>query len=134
MECCSVFGHGDIDSPQKAVEYKNRYGVDGVMIGRASIGAPWVFNEIKHYLKTGEQLSPPDMHERVRIVRQHLDFSIRWKGGKLGIFEMRRHYTNYFRGTPDFKPFRTRLVEADTQEEINQILEEVVHTYAEVSA
>jgi len=129
-----IFGNGDIDSPQKAVEYKNRYGVDGVMIGRASIGAPWVFNEIKHYLKTGEQLSPPDMNERVRIVRQHLDFSIRWKGSKLGIFEMRRHYTNYFRGTPDFKPFRTRLVEADTQEEINQILEEVVHTYAEVSA
>lgn len=129
-----IFGNGDIDSPQKAVEYKNRYGVDGVMIGRASIGAPWVFNEIKHYLKTGEQLSPPDMNERVRIVRQHLDFSIRWKGGKLGIFEMRRHYTNYFRGTPDFKPFRTRLVEADTQEEINQILDEVVQTYAEVSA
>jgi len=124
-----IFGNGDIDSPQKAVEYKNRYGVDGVMIGRASIGAPWVFNEIKHYLKTGEQLSPPDMNERVRIVRQHLDFSIRWKGGKLGIFEMRRHYTNYFRGTPDFKPFRTRLVEADTQEEINQILDTVIETY-----
>lgn len=129
-----IFGNGDIDSPQKAVEYKNRYGVDGVMIGRASIGAPWVFNEIKHYLKTGEQLSPPDMHERVRIVLQHLDFSIRWKGSKLGIFEMRRHYTNYFRGTPDFKPFRTRLVEADTQEEINEILEEVIHIYTEVSA
>lgn len=128
-----IFGNGDIDSPQKAVEYKNRYGVDGVMIGRASIGAPWVFNEIKHYLKTGEQLSPPDMNERVRIVRQHLDFSIRWKGSKLGIFEMRRHYTNYFRGTPDFKPFRTRLVEADTQEEINQILEEVVIAYREQS-
>lgn len=128
-----VFGNGDIDSPQKALEYKNRYGVDGVMIGRASIGAPWVFNEIKHYLKTGEQLSPPDMAERVRIVRQHLDFSIRWKGAKLGIFEMRRHYTNYFRGMPDFKPFRTRLVEANLQEEINQILEEVIQTYAEVT-
>ncbi len=128
-----VFGNGDIDSPQKALEYKNRYGVDGVMIGRASIGAPWVFNEIKHYLKTGEQLSPPDMAERVRIVRQHLDFSIRWKGAKLGIFEMRRHYTNYFRGMPDFKPFRTRLVEANLHEEINQILEEVIQTYAEVT-
>lgn len=128
-----VFGNGDIDSPQKALEYKNRYGVDGVMIGRASIGAPWVFNEIKHYLKTGEQLSPPDMAERVRIVRQHLDFSIRWKGAKLGIFEMRRHYTNYFRGMPDFKPFRTRLVEANLHEEINQILEEVIQTYTEVT-
>ncbi|KXK22343.1 MAG: NifR3 family TIM-barrel protein [Bacteroidetes bacterium OLB12] len=128
-----IFGNGDIDSPQKVLEYKNRYGVDGVMIGRASIGAPWFFNEVKHYLKTGVQLPPPDIAERVRIVRQHLDFSIRWKGGKLGIFEMRRHYTNYFRGTADFKPFRTRLVEADTQEEVNQILDEVIHCYSEVS-
>jgi len=128
-----IFGNGDIDSPQKALEYKNRYGVDGVMIGRASIGAPWFFNEVKHYLKTGTQLPPPDMAERVRIVRQHLDFSIRWKGGKLGIFEMRRHYTNYFRGTADFKPFRTRLVEAGTQEEVNQILSEVVKAYTEPS-
>lgn len=127
-----IFGNGDIDSPQKALEYKNRYGVDGVMIGRASIGVPWVFNEIKHFVKTGEQLTPPDMTERVSIVRKHLDFSIRWKGDRLGIFEMRRHYTNYFRGTSDFKPFRTRLVEANTQEEVNQILEEVIHTYSEV--
>lgn len=129
-----IFGNGDIDSPQKALEYKNRYGVDGVMIGRASIGAPWVFNEIKHFVKTGEMLPPPDMAERVRIVQQHLDFSIRWKGGKLGIFEMRRHYTNYFRGIADFKPFRTRLVEAGTYEEVNQILEEIVQVYAEVAA
>jgi tRNA-dihydrouridine synthase B len=129
-----IFGNGDIDSPQKALEYKNRYGVDGVMIGRAAIGAPWVFNEIKHYLKTGAHLLPPDMAERVRIVKQHLDFSIRWKGDKLGIFEMRRHYTNYFRGIPDFRTFRMQLVEANTHEEINQILEEVVQTYAEIPA
>lgn len=128
-----IFGNGDIDSPQKALEYKNRYGVDGVMIGRATIGAPWFFNEIKHFIKTGEHLPPPDMTERVRIVRQHLDFSIRWKGDKLGIFEMRRHYTNYFRGTADFKPFRTRLVEAETHEEVNQILDEVNHWYSEIS-
>jgi tRNA-dihydrouridine synthase B len=128
-----IFGNGDIDSPQKALEYKNRYGVDGVMIGRATIGAPWFFNEVKHFLKTGEHLPPPEMAERVRIVRQHLDFSIRWKGDKLGIFEMRRHYTNYFRGTADFKPIRTRLVEADTHEEVNQILSEVVKTYAEAT-
>ncbi|MBX2914313.1 MAG: tRNA dihydrouridine synthase DusB [Cyclobacteriaceae bacterium] len=128
-----IFGNGDIDSPQKALEYKNRFGVDGVMIGRATIGAPWFFNEIKHFVKTGEHLPPPDMAERVRIVRQHLDFSIRWKGDKLGIFEMRRHYTNYFRGIADFKPFRTRLVEADTHEEVNQILSEVVKTYAEAT-
>ncbi|MBL7876543.1 MAG: tRNA-dihydrouridine synthase, partial [Cyclobacteriaceae bacterium] len=108
----------------------NRYGVDGIMIGRSAIGSPWVFNEIKHYFKTGTTLPPPDMLERVNITRKHLDFSIRWKGDKLGIFEMRRHYTNYFKGTPDFKPFRTRLVEAPTQAEVNAILDEVVEVYS----
>jgi tRNA-dihydrouridine synthase B len=125
-----IFGNGDIDSPQKALEYKNRYGVDGLMIGRAAIGSPWVFNEIKHYFKTGTELQPPDMMERVNTTRMHLDFSIRWKGDKLGIFEMRRHYSNYFRGTPDFKPFRTRLVEALTQDEVNAILNEVIETFS----
>lgn len=125
-----VFGNGDIDSPQKALEYKNRYGVDGLMIGRAAIGSPWVFNEIKHYLNTGEILPAPDMAQRVATTRKHLDFSIRWKGDKLGIFEMRRHYTNYFKGTPDFKPFRTRLVEALTHEEVNMILDEIVEAFS----
>jgi tRNA-dihydrouridine synthase B len=129
-----VFGNGDIDSPQKASEYKNRYGVDGIMIGRAAIGYPWIFNEIKHYIKHGERPLPPDMTERVRAVRKHLEFSIRWKGDKLGVFEMRRHYTNYFKGIPDFKPFRTRLVEAPTEEEVLIILNEVVETYSSVIA
>jgi tRNA-dihydrouridine synthase B len=129
-----VFGNGDIDSPQKALEYKNRYGVDGIMIGRAAIGYPWIFNEIKHYIKHGERPLPPDMTERVRAVRKHLEFSIRWKGDKLGVFEMRRHYTNYFKGIPDFKPFRTRLVEAPTEEEVLIILNEVVETYSSVIA
>jgi nifR3 family TIM-barrel protein len=120
-----IFGNGDIDSPQKALEYKNRYGVDGVMIGRAAIGYPWIFDEIKHYLKHGEHPLPPDMSERIRVTKKHLDFSIRWKGDRLGIFEMRRHYTNYFKGIPDFKPFRMKLVEADNQEEVLGILEEV---------
>ena len=124
-----IFGNGDIDSPEKALEYKNRYGVDGLMIGRAAIGYPWIFNEIKSYLNTGEKLSPPDMAERVRIAKQHLDFSIRWKGPKLGIFEMRRHYTNYFKGIPDFKPFRTKLVETDTYEEVSAILDDVGETF-----
>ncbi len=127
-----IFGNGDIDSPQKVLEYKNRYGVDGIMIGRAAIGYPWIFNEIKSYLKNGELLPPPDIAERVRIARKHLDFSIRWKGGKLGIFEMRRHYTNYFKSIPDFKPYRTRLVEADTYEEVCSILDEVNNTFADV--
>jgi nifR3 family TIM-barrel protein len=124
-----VFGNGDIDSPEKAVEYKNRYGVDGVMIGRAAIGAPWFFNEVKHFIKTGEHLPAPTIADRIDVTRKHLDFSIRWKGNKLGIFEMRRHYTNYFKGVPDFKPFRMQLVEAPTIEDVNQILNEVADVY-----
>ena len=127
-----VFGNGDIDSPQKALEYKNTYCVDGIMIGRAAIGYTWIFNEIKHYIKHGERPLPPDMTERIRVTKKHLEFSIRWKGDRLGIFEMRRHYTNYFKGIPDFKPFRTRLVEADTDVEVNAILDEVVETYASI--
>lgn len=125
-----IFGNGDIDSPQKAVEYKGRYGVDGVMIGRAAIGYPWIFREIKRYLKTGEISAPPDITERVRVARKHLEFSLRWKGSRAGIFEMRRHYTNYFKAVPDFKPFRTRLVEADHFDEVQSILDEIVQTYA----
>ena len=124
-----VFGNGDIDSPEKVVEYKNRYGVDGVMIGRAAIGAPWFFNEVKHFLKTGEHLPAPTLANRLNVTRQHLDFSIRWKGDKLGIFEMRRHYTNYFKGIPDFKPFRMKLVDAPNIEEIQKILDEVEEVY-----
>jgi nifR3 family TIM-barrel protein len=129
-----VFGNGDIDSPQKALEYRNRYGIDGIMIGRAAIGSPWIFNEIKHYFKTGELLPLPDMMQRVNIARKHLEFSIRWKGDKLGIFEMRRHYTNYFKGIPDFKPYRLRLVEAPTYEVINEILDEVMQVFSGVTA
>lgn len=125
-----IFGNGDIDSPQKAKEYKERYGVDGIMIGRAAVGSPWVFREIKHYLATGEMLPSPDVAERVRVCREHVDFSIRWKGDRLGVFEMRRHYANYFRSLPDFKPFRTRLVEADTVAEIHAILEEVSEVFS----
>lgn len=124
-----VFGNGDIDSPEKVVEYKNRYGVDGVMIGRGAIGAPWFFNEVKHFLKTGEHLPAPTLASRLNVTRQHLDFSIRWKGDKLGIFEMRRHYTNYFKGIPDFKPFRMKLVDAPNIEEIQKILDEVEEVY-----
>ncbi|MBV6640493.1 MAG: tRNA dihydrouridine synthase DusB [Cyclobacteriaceae bacterium] len=126
-----IFGNGDIDSPEKALEYRNRYGVDGVMIGRAAIGYPWIFNEIKHYMKTGTHLQKPDLMERVNVTRKHLDFSVEWKGEKKGIFEMRRHYTNYFRGIPNFKSFRTQLVEADTLEQLNEILAAIPETFAE---
>jgi tRNA-dihydrouridine synthase B len=126
-----VFGNGDIDSPQKALEYKNRYGVDGIMIGRAAIGYPWIFDEIKHYLKYHESPAAPNVPERVRVTKKHLEFSIRWKGDRLGIFEMRRHYSNYFKGLHDFKPFRTRLVEADNEAAVLAILDEVIETYSD---
>ena len=126
-----IFGNGDIDSPQKALEYKNRYGVDGIMIGRAAIGYPWIFNEIKHFMKTGELSPPPDMVERIRVARKHLAFSLDWKGERQGIYEMRRHYTNYFRGIPNFKPFRTRLVESENPYELYDLLDEMAETFVD---
>lgn len=115
-----IFGNGDIDTPQKAVEMKNRYGVDGVMIGRASIGNPWIFREMKHFIRHGTQLAVPDMDERVETCRTHLLRSIDWKGEKLGILEMRRHYANYFKSYRNIKPFRLKLC---TTEDLNELLE-----------
>jgi len=128
-----IFGNGDINSPEKAVEYKNRYGVDGIMIGRASIGYPWIFREIKHYMATGELLPPPTVKERVAAAKQHLLHSIEWKGQTLGMLEMRRHYTNYFRGFPHIKPYRTQLVTNPNPEEIMEVLEMIEERYAEHS-
>lgn len=125
-----IFGNGDIDSPQKALEYRNRYGVDGLMIGRAAIGYPWIFNEIKHYFETGEILPPPNLEDRVETAKKHLKFSVEWKGEKLGIFEMRRHYTNYFRGIPHFKPYRTRLVEGEKYQDVLDTLDEVNEVFS----
>ncbi|MFT6850913.1 MAG: tRNA-dihydrouridine synthase B [Sphingobacteriales bacterium] len=122
-----IFGNGDIDTPQKAVEMKNRYGLDGVMIGRAAIGYPWIFNEIKHYIKTGEIKAPPTIEDRVNLCRSHLLHSIEWKGDKLGIYETRRHYTNYFKGIPNIKPYRAQLVTLDTYEEIEEVLQKITH-------
>jgi nifR3 family TIM-barrel protein len=125
-----IFGNGDVDSPEKALEMKNRYGVDGVMIGRASIGNPWIFKEIKHFLKTGYNLEDPTVEERVETCLIHLQKSIEWKGEKVGIFEMRRHYTNYFKGFEHFKDFRTQLVTAEDFAELKNILEEVNTFYS----
>ncbi|MDE3248276.1 MAG: tRNA dihydrouridine synthase DusB [Bacteroidota bacterium] len=125
-----IFGNGDIDSPQKALEYKNRYGVDGIMIGRAAIGYPWIFNEIKHYLKTGELLPPPTIEDRIAVCRKHLHKSFEWKGPKVGIFEMRRHYTNYLKGLPNIKEYRAKLVTLPTVEEIDAVLDEIGRVYA----
>ena len=127
-----IFGNGDIDSPEKALEYKNRYGVDGVMIGRAAIGYPWIFREIKHFMKTGEHLPLPTFEERLQTCRVHFDKSVEWKGEKVGVFEMRRHYAQYFRGLPDFKPWRTQLVNAGTPEEVHSILNQIKDSYQQL--
>ena len=113
-----IFGNGDIDSPEKALEYKNRYGVDGIMIGRASIGYPWIFNEIKHFMATGEHLAAPTVKDRVEAARDHLMMSVKWKGERLGVVEMKRHYTNYFKGIAHFKEYRTKLVTSFDLQEI----------------
>jgi nifR3 family TIM-barrel protein len=129
-----IFGNGDVDSPEKALYMKNTYGVDGIMIGRASIGYPWIFNEVKHYLKTGLHLPKPSVAERVAVCKQHLDFSIKWKKQVLGILEMRRHYANYFKGFPDFKEYRMRLVTTNDIDEIYQTLEEIKNNYSQAES
>jgi len=126
-----IFGNGDVDSPQKALEMRNTYGVDGIMIGRAAIGYPWIFREVKHFLKTGELLAKPTLNERVDTCKTHFLKSIEWKGEKTGVFEMRRHYTNYFKGYDHFKPFRTKLVTLEDIDEILGVLEIIRETYSE---
>ena len=125
-----VFGNGDVTAPEKALEMVKRYGADGVMIGRASIGHPFIFREIKHFVKTGEHLAPPTLTERLDACKLHLTKSVGWKGEKLGILEMRRHYAPYFAGLPHIKPFRSRLVVADTLNEIFEILNELEAYYS----
>ena len=124
-----IFGNGDIDTPEKAVEYKNRYGIDGIMIGRAAIGYPWIFNEIKHFMQTGEHLAPPAIEQRVDVIKQHLLQSVNWKGAKVGINEMRRHYTNYLKGLPNIKEFRLKLVTLQEPEEVEEVLEQIISCY-----
>ncbi|KHE68921.1 MULTISPECIES: tRNA dihydrouridine synthase DusB [Capnocytophaga] len=124
-----IFGNGDIDNPEKALEYRNKYGVDGIMIGRAAIGYPWIFREIKHYFATGELLAPPTIADRVAAARNHLIWSVEWKGERQGVLEMRRHYANYFKGLPNFKEHRQRLVTLDSAAEIVTALEEIVAKY-----
>lgn len=126
-----VFGNGDVDSPEKAMEYRQKYGIDGIMLGRATIGYPWIFKEIKHYFKTGQILPPPSIAERVEVSKRHLQMSVEWKGERVGIYEMRRHYTAYFKGIPNFKPFRLKLVQSDDFQELMDTLNEVEHTFSE---
>ncbi len=113
-----VFGNGDVNSPVRALEMRDKYGLDGAMIGRASIGNPWFFNQVKHYFKTGTHMHPPTISERIRMAEKHLLMSIDWKGEKLGVLETRRHYSNYFRGIPDFKKYRNIMVTTDYSDEL----------------
>jgi tRNA-dihydrouridine synthase B len=124
-----VIGNGDIDSPEKALEYQNRYGVDGIMIGRAAIGYPWIFNEIKHFVRTGDHLPPPTIEDRISVCRKHLYKSVEWKGPVVGINEKRRHYANYLKGLPNIKEYRNKLVTLKTTEEIDEVLDEVADAY-----
>jgi nifR3 family TIM-barrel protein len=126
-----VFGNGDIDTPEKALAYKKEYGVDGIMIGRASIGYPWIFNEIKHFVKTGEHLPKPGVKERVEITRRHLEMSVKWKGETLGLVEMKRHYTNYFKGIPHFKDYKTKLVTSFDLQEIYDTLDAIEENFSD---
>ncbi|HXP51456.1 MAG TPA: tRNA dihydrouridine synthase DusB [Bacteroidia bacterium] len=128
-----IFGNGDVTSPEVAEDMKNRYGVDGVMIGRASIGYPWIFREIKHYFKTGELYAPPTLEERISVCRTHLVKSVEWKGERLGLLEMRKHYGSYFKGMDNFKDFRMKLVTSDSYAQILETLEDIGRVYAEVA-
>ncbi len=125
-----IFGNGDVNTPERAVEMKNLYGLDGAMIGRASIGNPWFFNQVKYFMKTGTHLSEPSVADRVSVARRHLEMAVDWKGEVLGVLETRRHYTNYFKGLENFKPYRTRMVTSNRSEEVFQVFDEVLEAYA----
>jgi tRNA-dihydrouridine synthase B len=129
-----IFGNGDVDSVEKAANWRLEYEVDGIMIGRAAIGYPWIFREIKHFFATGEKLAGPTLAERISVCRTHLEKSIEWKGVKTGIFEMRRHYANYFKGLPDFKEFRMRLVSLENVDAISSVLSEVEEKFEDFVA
>lgn len=128
-----IFGNGDIDSPQKALLYKNKFDCDGIMIGRGAIGYPWIFNEVKHFFETGEILPEPTITQRLEAVRQHAEWSMEWKGERLGLIEMRQHYSNYFRGIPHFKDFRRKFLEVFTLEEMDVVIAEAAEFYEEYS-
>jgi len=125
-----VFGNGDVDSPEKALEMKQRYGVDGIMIGRAAIGYPWIFREIKYFLQTGKHLPPPDITERVQVCLKHLHAAVAWKGERIGVVEMRCHYGHYFRNLPAIREYKARLMQATSLAEVEDILHEIAFQYS----
>ena len=126
-----VFGNGDVNTPEQALKMRDEYGIDGAMIGRASIGNPWFFNEVKHFFKTGTHMEPPTIEQKVAAARRHLEMAIDWKGELLGVLETRRHYTNYFKGIPNFKPFRTRMVTSDEAAAVFEVFDEILNEFSE---
>lgn len=126
-----VFGNGDVNTPEQALKMRDEYGIDGAMIGRASIGNPWFFNEVKHFFKTGTHMEPPTIEQKVAAARRHLEMAIDWKGELLGVIETRRHYTNYFKGIPNFKPFRTRMVTSDEAAAVFEVFDEILNEFSE---
>ena len=125
-----IFGNGDVNTPERAIKMRDDYGLDGAMIGRASIGNPWFFNQVKHFMETGAHLSSPTLEERVKVARRHLEMAVAWKGEVLGVLETRRHYTNYFKGYENFKPYRTRMVTSNRSREVYDVLDEVLEKFA----
>ena len=125
-----IFGNGDVNTPERAIKMRDDYGLDGAMIGRASIGNPWFFNQVKHFMETGAHLSSPTLEERVKVARRHLEMAVAWKGEVLGVLETRRHYTNYFKGYENFKPYRTRMVTSNRSWEVHDVLDEVLEKFA----
>jgi hypothetical protein len=125
-----IFGNGDVNTPERAIKMRDDYGLDGAMIGRASIGNPWFFNQVKHFMETGAHLSSPTLEERVKVARRHLEMAVAWKGEVLGVLETRRHYTNYFKGYENFKPYRTRMVTSNSSREVHDVLDEVLEKFA----
>ncbi len=130
-----VFGNGDVTSPERAIEMRDDYGLDGCMIGRAAIGNPWFFNEVKHFMATGEHLPSASIKDRVEVARRHLEMEIAWKENETqAVLETRRHYANYFKGIRDFKNYRIRLVTADTAQEVYDVMHEILDRFGDVNA
>jgi hypothetical protein len=126
-----IFGNGDVNTPEKAMEMRDEFGLDGAMIGRASIGNPWFFKQVKHFFETGNHLPPVSLDERVEAARRHLQMAIEWKGEKLGVFETRRHYTNYFKGIPHFKEYRMKMVTTDDSQGVFDVFDEVLEKFSD---
>lgn len=120
-----IIGNGDISSPEKAKEAFDRYGVDAIMIGRATYGHPWIFQEIRHYLDTGELMPQMNVRDRVALAKRHLTKSLEIKGDRVGVLEMRRHLSCYFKGLPDFKPYRLKLVTENDPAVLFTLLDEI---------